>query len=45
VHGVGGGIAGREGVFIGVDDRFGMLLKHEGGTALVPLTDLLEDTP
>lgn len=44
-HGLNGPVAGHEGVFLGVDDRFGMLLKREGGTVAVPLTDLLEDTP
>jgi len=38
-------VAGLSGTFIGVDDRFGMLLKPEGGDAqALPLTDLLEDT-
>jgi BirA family biotin operon repressor/biotin-[acetyl-CoA-carboxylase] ligase len=46
-HGIGedtqqGGIAG---TFMGVDERFGMLLRHGETTDLIPLTTLLETTP
>lgn len=33
------------GIFLGVDERFGMLLRDETGTHLIPLTDILEDAP
>lgn len=33
---------GRTGVFIGVDEAFGMLLRDADGTHLIPLTDVLE---
>lgn len=32
----------REGTFVGLDERGGMRLRHEGGTALVPLTTVLD---
>ncbi|MEM9796551.1 MAG: DUF4444 domain-containing protein [Pseudomonadota bacterium] len=35
-------IGGRTGTFLGTDERFGMLLKTETGTDLIPLTNLLE---
>jgi len=35
-------IFGRSGTFLGVDERFGMLLRSETGTDLIPLTELLE---
>lgn len=43
-HGIGedieiNGLAGR---FLGVDERFGMLLRQDDKTRIVPLTDLLE---
>lgn len=43
-HGIGEQVevSGQEGLFTGVDDRFGMLMKQESGTRLIPLTDLLE---
>jgi BirA family transcriptional regulator, biotin operon repressor / biotin---[acetyl-CoA-carboxylase] ligase len=43
-HGVGKEIeaAGRTGIFLGVDEGFGLLLKTGEGTTLVPLTALLE---
>ncbi|TDL90587.1 biotin/lipoate--protein ligase family protein [Meridianimarinicoccus aquatilis] len=44
VHGIGDPVAGQDGVFLGVDDQFGMLLKQEAGTVGVPLTALLEET-
>lgn len=45
VQGVGepvarGGVAGR---FLGVDERFGMLIRDDASTHLVPLSDVLED--
>lgn len=36
---------GQTGVFVGVDERFGMLLRMDDTTILVPLTELLEDLP
>ncbi len=36
---------GRRGIFIGADENFGLLLKEPAGTTLIPLTDLLKDTP
>ena len=46
-HGVGEPIAhkGREGTFLGVDEDFGLLLRDDDTTHLIPLTDLLEDAP
>lgn len=46
-HGIGqdvtrGGVTGR---FLGIDEDFGMLIRSDTGTTLVPLTDLLEDQP
>ncbi|MGR3660280.1 MAG: DUF4444 domain-containing protein [Paracoccaceae bacterium] len=43
VHGVGEGanIAGQSGTFLGVDERFGMLLRDGDETHLIPLTKLL----
>ncbi|MCV6585357.1 MAG: DUF4444 domain-containing protein [Marinibacterium sp.] len=38
-------IAGKSGTFLGVDEGFGLLLRHAGGTDLVPLTTLLETDP
>ncbi|WP_298837062.1 biotin/lipoate--protein ligase family protein [uncultured Roseobacter sp.] len=38
-------LAGHTGTFIGVDETFGMLLQHDGETRIIPLTDLLQDTP
>ncbi|MFD2739451.1 DUF4444 domain-containing protein [Sulfitobacter aestuarii] len=38
-------IAGQRGIFTGVDEHFGLLLKTGDKTALIPLTDLLEETP
>jgi hypothetical protein len=32
----------RSGVFQGLDERGGILLKSEAGTALVPLTEVIE---
>ena len=37
-------VAGHKGTFIGVDERFGMLLKCGDDTELLPLTALLEKT-
>jgi biotin-(acetyl-CoA carboxylase) ligase len=36
---------GHEGTFLGVDERFGMLVRNDTGTHLIPLTTLLEDNP
>jgi hypothetical protein len=36
---------GLTGTFQGVDDRFGMLLRVEDTTHLIPLTALLETQP
>ncbi|MGR3622842.1 DUF4444 domain-containing protein [Pseudophaeobacter sp.] len=33
---------GLSGTFLGVDENFGMLLRHENGTDLIPLSTLLE---
>lgn len=43
-HGIGEETTqnGLTGTFLGVDERFGMLLRHDGGTDLIPMTDLLE---
>nr|WP_245398555.1 biotin/lipoate--protein ligase family protein [Oceaniglobus trochenteri] len=38
-------VGGRRGVFLGVDEHFGLLLKRDGGTDLVPLATLLKETP
>lgn len=44
-HGVGEDIVilGKSGTFLGVDERFGMLLRSGETTELVPLTELLEE--
>ncbi len=44
VYGIGENIemAGKKGVFLGVDERFGMLLKDSSGTHLIPMTHILE---
>ncbi len=43
-HGLGGevSIGGRTGLFVGIDERFGMLLREGGTTGLLPLSGLLE---
>ncbi|MEQ5870974.1 DUF4444 domain-containing protein [Sagittula sp. NFXS13] len=47
VHGVGEDITqnAHSGTFLGVDEDFGMLIRDNTDTHLVPLTTLLEDTP
>ena len=44
-HGVGENVAmkGLKGTFLGIDERFGMLLRDETDTHLIPLTHLLEE--
>jgi len=44
-HGIGEPIemAGHNGTFLGVDERFGMLIRDDDTTHLVPLTHLLDD--
>lgn len=44
-HGIGEEITmgARKGTFLGVDENFGMLLRNEDATHLIPLTELLED--
>ena len=37
-------LLGKRGTFLGVDEEFGMLLRNESGTDLVPLTRLLESS-
>ncbi len=46
-HGVGEPVTrpGQSGTFLGVDERFGMLLRDGDATQLIPLTTLLETTP
>ncbi len=46
-HGVGEPTtrAGSSGTFLGVDEDFGMLLRNDSDTRIIPLTTLLEDTP
>lgn len=46
-HGVGepGTQGGHEGTFLGVDESFGMLLRDDATTHLIPLTDILETSP
>lgn len=46
-HGLGQEVrvGARTGVFLGVDEALGMLLKEPSGTALIPLTALLETNP
>ncbi|MEI4231335.1 biotin/lipoate--protein ligase family protein [Roseovarius sp. D22-M7] len=43
-HGIGSGVTegGRTGTFLGVDDRFGMLLRDAEATHLIPLSSRLE---
>ena len=36
-------INGRTGTFLGVDENFGMLLRHQDTTDLIPLTQVLEN--
>jgi biotin-(acetyl-CoA carboxylase) ligase len=36
-------VAGKSGTFLGVDERFGMLLRDADDTHLIPLTHLLEN--
>ncbi|TRD23010.1 biotin/lipoate--protein ligase family protein [Palleronia caenipelagi] len=38
-------VSGQTGTYLGVDERFGLLLKQGPDTRLIPLTDLLEDAP
>lgn len=38
-------IYGKSGTFLGVDDRFGMLIRDADTTHLVPLSHLLKDAP
>ncbi|WP_425074655.1 DUF4444 domain-containing protein [Sagittula sp. S175] len=47
VHGMGETVTRGDtsGTFLGVDEHFGMLLRTGDDTRLIPLTDLLEDTP
>ena len=42
-HGIGAAAtrSGRTGTFVGIDERFGMLLRDGADTHLIPLTDLL----
>lgn len=44
-HGIGEPVkmAGHAGTFLGVDERFGMLIRDQDTTHLVPLTHLLKD--
>ena len=46
-HGIGEETTqnGLKGTFLGVDEAFGMLLRDDDTTHLIPLTTLLEDTP
>jgi BirA family biotin operon repressor/biotin-[acetyl-CoA-carboxylase] ligase len=43
-HGIGEEFThkSQSGTFLGVDEQFGMLLRHDGGTDLIPMTELLE---
>ncbi|MGJ8558171.1 MAG: DUF4444 domain-containing protein [Sulfitobacter geojensis] len=43
-HGIGEDVEmfGETGTFLGVDEKFGMLLRREDTTRLIPLTDVLE---
>ncbi|WP_050929712.1 biotin/lipoate--protein ligase family protein [Aestuariivita boseongensis] len=45
LHGVGDPITmmGRQGRFLGVDDQFGMLIRDDETTHLIPLSQVLED--
>nr|WP_216665387.1 biotin/lipoate--protein ligase family protein [Pseudoruegeria sp. HB172150] len=36
-------VCGRDGTFVGVDERLGMLMRENDETILLPLTDLLEE--
>lgn len=46
-HGLGEPVTinGQSGIFQGIDERFGLLLKTAGGTTLIPLETLLETDP
>ena len=46
-HGIGEEVACGKltGTFLGIDETFGMLLRDETTTHLIPLTTLLEDSP
>ena len=45
-HGIGEEInmAGKSGVYLGVDEKFGLLIRDTETTHLVPMTELLEDS-
>lgn len=47
IHGMGEDVSYKDktGTFLGVDEDFGLLLRDKDTTHLIPLTDLLEDTP
>lgn len=47
VHGMGEDITldGQTGTFLGVDEDFGLLLRQDADTRVIPLTTLLEETP
>ena len=36
-------IQDKSGTFLGVDERFGLLLRHDETTTLIPMTTLLEN--
>ncbi len=36
-------VDGRSGIFLGVDEKFGLLLRDDDNTTLIPLTNLLKD--
>lgn len=38
-------VAGRTGIFLGVDEAFGMLLQKDGRTTIIPLTEILREAP
>ena len=46
-HGIGETVVqdGRPGTFLGIDESFGMLLREQDTTHLIPLTTLLEEAP
>ncbi|CUH80779.1 biotin/lipoate--protein ligase family protein [Tropicibacter naphthalenivorans] len=46
-HGIGEETTqnGQSGTFLGIDEAFGMLLRDDATTHLIPLTTLLEDSP
>ncbi len=46
-HGIGeeATVAGLTGTFVGVDEDFGMLLRDDETTHLIPLTELLKESP